>query len=94
MSHKIRLIETDIIKARAAFKLLGGKMLPDTGLLSRTVLRALERKGLVEKVVIVGRRKYTDSTPPMRYLYLWKNQEEMGHASAASSENRDQAQER
>jgi len=85
---KIKLTESDIDKARLAFKLLHGTMLPDRELFSKGMLRALERKGLVERVGTFGQRKYIGVTPTMRYVWIWRNREEMGHASAASPENK------
>jgi len=88
MSKKLKLTDVDIDKARGLFKMFRGTLLPDKDLLSKGTLRALERKGLVEKVATFGKRKYLDVTPTMRYVWVWRNREEMIGAPATSPENK------
>lgn len=68
---KIKLDEV-IEKALKIFRNLKGKKTILTGEgLSRKELRILERKGLVRKMPIYGKRKYKDTTPTIGHCWEW-----------------------
>ena len=61
-----------IEKAVKIFRNLKGKKTILTGEgLTRKELRILERKGLVRKMPIYGKRKYKDTIPTISYAWEW-----------------------
>lgn len=76
--HKITNGGSVVDKARFQFNISKTKTIKVNDLrfkpsvrLSRTELRALESAGYVKKFLAFGKRKFTDSTPPMFYYYEW-----------------------
>lgn len=71
MSKKVKVNDELIEKAKAIF----GKdtsVRPNGSGLTRTELRALERKGLVEKMRTAAGRKWVDTTSAMAWRYFRK----------------------
>ena len=68
---KIRVDLDLIAKAINVFQGAGKKTIMTNEGLTRQELRALERKGLVVKRITYGKRKFTDSIPPMKYAWEW-----------------------
>ena len=73
MSKKIKVTPQLIQKAKDVFEKAKKSSIKANEGLTRAELRALERKGIVEKIPIFGQRKFTDSSPSMSYIWSLKN---------------------
>ena len=69
---KVRVTSELIAKARKCFSAKGEKGVRVNEGLTRSELRALERKGLVEKQVFFAERKWANVAPTRFYVYQWK----------------------
>lgn len=69
---KIRITSELIEKAECVFADAEGAMIATGAGLSRQELRALEKKGLVEKMPIFGDRKYDTVSPIKSFRWRWK----------------------
>lgn len=67
---KIKMTQSLIDKAYEAFRRSGNEMILTNQGLNRTELRMLEKTGIIEKVRLMGKRKYVDSS--YQVLYGWK----------------------
>lgn len=76
--HKVRVYDSVLDKARFQFSISKTKTIQinDTRFaqsvrLNRKELRALERAGYVKSFKAVGKRKFTDASPTIYYVYEW-----------------------
>ena len=69
---KVRVTPELITKAKKCFSAKGEKGVKVNEGLTRSELRALERKGLVEKRIFFSERKWANVTPTRFYVYQWK----------------------
>lgn len=68
---KIKVNEQLFAKARRIFKEASEETIRVNEGLSRAELRALEKKGVIEKLPVFGKRKYSNVTPTKYYVYRW-----------------------
>lgn len=71
MGKKTRVTPQLIAKAKSVFSDAKKKSIKTNEGLTRSELRALERKELVRKMNIFGKTKFTDGTSPQSYLWEW-----------------------
>jgi len=69
---KVRVTSELIAKAKKCFSAKGEKGVKVNEGLTRSELRALERKGLVEKQVFFSERKWANVAPTKYYIWRWK----------------------
>ena len=69
---KVRVTSELIAKAKKCFSDKGEKGVRVNEGLTRSELRALERKGLVEKRIFFAERKWANVAPTRFYVYQWK----------------------
>ena len=71
MSKKARADENLIGKAERVFTASGGRSIIAGQGLSRSELRALERAGMVRKMITFGKQKYSGITGAIVYRWQW-----------------------
>ena len=71
MSKKARVNEYLVAKAVKAFAEVGGRSIISGQGLSRSELRALERAGMVRKMITFGKQKYSGITGAIVYRWQW-----------------------
>lgn len=70
---KVRVTQALIEKARKVFTTSGKSSVVAGEGLSRQELRALERKGLVERLPTFDKKKWREVSPTKRYIWRWKD---------------------
>jgi len=72
MAHKVRVTDELILKVQQAFQIMGTKFIHngDAGM-TRNELRALDRKGIVERMR-TATKKWADTTGTIEYVYRLK----------------------
>jgi len=76
MSKKIRVTSELVERARKIFA--NRESIKANEELSRGELRALERKGFVRRMQVVGERKYVGVTGSISYQWFWQESAKKG----------------